>query len=332
MAVVVLAATLASLAMGGVLCLSPTSSAGGQWDDAGPEGHTRLVEVLSRSDPVRVLEGSLAIIPEDAGGRDVLFVFGAGRSMGMQEADAVVRFVERGGTLVLASDTPGLGPLAQTFGVSLHGVPAVRQHGEGCVEVPVPTPEGLVTACLPSPSAFPDAALGASLANLSFVARTTDMVFFDLDGEGVLDLGDQAPVHAAAAVGWRRGDGQVVAIADADLWRNGALLDAPGNTALATALASGARTVYLDSTGGEANQAQLARSAWLDVVASDPARAWPGYVAVVAVAIAVAVIPRLVSWSPHVPDPTRSDPVIEGQAQDVLRKALRADSRIKGDP
>lgn len=326
-----LAIIAALVAVSAAAALWPAQPGGARWDEAGGDGHSRLADALSEDSTVRVVESSLSLLPPDAGPDDTLFVFLTAREPTDGEAHRVARFVQDGGTLVLAADGTGGGRLLASLGMSLHGIPAMRAEGEGCVTVRIPVGEGTFAACLPSPSAYPETSLERAPVNLTFAARSEQRLLFDLDADGRLALEDQAPGHLPVALSWQHGSGQVVAIAESDLWRNRVILDMPSNTALALALADGAGTVYLDGMGGQETQAQRLEADWLRVLGEDGPGAWPAATVLAAGAVLAGVLPRLPVWRPHRVHGGEADPRIREPAEQMLRESVRGHKATSTD-
>jgi hypothetical protein len=166
-----------------------------------PDGMAAFAQLLTdRGHPVRRLRAGLADVDLDPA---ATLVVAGSFAVTPPEGEAVARFVEAGGRLVVAADDPSplLRRLAGTDGWSAEPV------RRATVLVPVPEVEGVSTVTTGGSGSWSDA--GASLP--------------------VLAAGDATLATVAAA-----GRGRVVAVADPSVWHN-RLLDEADNAAFGLA-------------------------------------------------------------------------------------------------
>ncbi len=313
---IIIGAALASLAL-----FSPEGG-GAAWDDDSDNGHSMLIDRLARETRVRAVESSLALLPESAGEGDTLFLFPTHRPAAEAEVDRVRRFVADGGHVVIAADGQNAAVWSESLSVKYQGLPAILPpgHDTGCVPVTVSVEAAVYKVCLPSPTTFPNLTRLDDHAGFTQIALSDVPVFLDTDLDGNLSLGDQGPVSSPVALEWRLGRGRVVAIADADLWRNGFLRshEGSGNLALAGALASG-DTVYVDSSGRQDTLTSRTLNPGYRLLSAPGAWEAAALVALVAIAaLGTAMAPRAKPLLRHDPPEDAVDAEIERAAMAYL--------------
>lgn len=314
------AAALALLALAAALWLPAGGGPGPAFDDAGGDGHATLAATLARAGPVSAVEGSLALLPADAGDGDVLFLFPSHRAPQAGEADRVRRFAEDGGRVVVAADGQASAGWLAALGLPAPAaIPLVQAPGEavGCLELALPSWPGQ-RACLPSPTSFPNPGPAAGRQG----GEANALVFLDLDADGTLSLGDQGPFNLTVGLQGTPEGLDVVAVADGDLWRNAEVATHPGNLDLAVALANAGPapgTTYLDSTA--AADQPWAYAAAVRALASPSTGQLAAFgLVVLAVAAAAVRMPRARAWTPHRHDPEAEDPELERAIAQALHR------------
>lgn len=322
----VIAGTIAAAAALASLAFFSPEGGGATWDDPSDAGHSMLVDELARDHNVRVVESSLALLPDEAGDGDVLFLFPTHRPAAQAEVDQVRNFVADGGRLVMAADGQNAAPWAHALGIKYQGLPAILApgHESTCIPTTVPTDTGAFSVCLPSPTTFPNLTRVADgHIEFSHISLSDVPVFLDTDQDKELSIGDQGPVTSPVALQWSFGLGHVIAIADADLWRNSFLRseDGGGNLALAGALADDAETVYVDSSGRQDGYASRVLNPGYRVLSAPGLWGGVAFVAVLAsVALGTATAPRAKPLLPHDPPEDAVDHDVEQAAMAYLAR------------
>lgn len=303
------------------------AGAGAAWNDPGPDGHSQLAAAVSRDHPALVAEATLGALPAEAGAGDLLVLFPTHRPASPLEVDRVEAFVSRGGLLLMSADGQNAQPWAAALGVRFKSLPALLppESVETCVETTVPVGSRFWPLCLPSPTAF---------ANVTWPSQEDSVraydssvpVFLDLDFDGNLSLEDQGPMLVPMVLEWTHGRGRVIAVADADAWRNGALSLSPDNLQVITALAEGMNpegTVYLDSSGVQPGALDKMRNPVYRALAAPDLRD-AAALALVAVGLAAGagLVPRARPRLPHDPPADASDPEVEAAARALIDSAL----------
>ncbi len=294
--VVAVLVAVAALALVAVSVLMQPSSTGAGWDDDSDTGHSRLTNALAATAQVHVIESGIGVLPRDAGSGDVLFLFPTHRPTTGTEQSRVEDFVAAGGRLVLVADGNHGAPVAARFGIGFKGFPAVLppERSVPCIDVDAEV-DGLATPiCLPSPSA-----LSTVTGDGIEAFRPHQEVFLDIDGSGGLNVGDQGPDRFPMVARFTHGNGDVILVTDADLWRNGVVAEHSQNLDFATAAAAG-RTIYLDASAAPSHFGE----AWMQsmqrvISAPGPfgALALAGFL--VALVVSVAALPIATPWKPH---------------------------------
>ncbi len=285
---------------------------------SGQDGHAELIEALAREVDVTLLTAAPTLLTsQDA---QVLMLF-AGSMPNQAEIDAVGDFAERGGTIVLAADGPPLAAWSAGLGVTLHGLPAATSNATCLLGV------GQVGArhlevCFPSPTAFVRVDQAAEVSPLFYPATN---VSFDLDQNGRLDPHEQAADRYPLVLQWTLGNGSIIAIADADLWRSSVIRQHPANLELALELVGG-RDVVIDVTGASQDGTGWLRSGFLRAAAGGPGLL-PLVIGFGAALVAALASAHLAPWRPHRPM-LRPDPEVERQARALFDQRS---SGSKGD-
>ncbi len=264
------AATLVALVVAASTSAAAFGAYNPAWDGAADlQGVARDVGVEST-----VVRDVAAYDEADAGGT-VAVVLAPAEPYDAAEARALRRFVERGGTLVVADDFgPHANPLLDRLGADarIDGTPLrdEREHHRSPA-LPVatnvsahPLTAGVDEVTLNHPSAV--APNGATV-----LVATSGYAYADADRDGALDDAerlDTYPVVTAESVG----DGTLVVAGDPSLFIN-VMLERPGNRAFVGNLFAGADRVLLDySHAGGFPPLSLAvlvlrESAWLQALA-----------------------------------------------------------------
>lgn len=323
--VVLTVVTLSVVAVG----LFTPSGSGGAWDDEGPDGHSALVQRLSDDRSVRIIKSSLALLPRDAGADDALLLFPTHRPASAVEVERVRSFVEDGGLLVLAADGDNAAPWAEALGVRFKGLPALLppESELDCVPIQYPLAGTTHDVCLPSPTTFPDLdRLTTGDVSLGHVAYSQTPVFLDADRDGTLSAGDQGPVASPVVLQWDFGPagGQVVAVADADVWRNSVVRDHPGNLEFARALTtSQGGELFVDSSGAQPTLLDRMNNPGYRLL-SGPDLVGHGLLLLLLLGLVVGTrsVPRISALRPHDPPENATDPVVAQAAMDMVHEYL----------
>ncbi len=305
-------------------------AAGPDWHDDEEAGHAVMVDRLTKvREPVRVVESGLGVLPREAGDGDVLFLFPTNRPASAAEVTRVVDFVEAGGLLVVAADGQHVTQWAERLGHRFRGLPALLPPGSAvaCVTANVTVDGAVYNPCFPSPTVFPPLQnpVLEQEAVFDFVAKASEPVWIDLDEDGRMDAdASEAPARYPMAVGWQRGEGNVIALADADLFRNQALRDEPENELFLQALArSVPGDIYVDVSGGPRGPIERY------MMPAYHAASAPGLLEGIALGLVlvgtlagILAIPYATGWSRHAPN-LDGDPQVEENALQLIQQSTR---------
>lgn len=295
----------------------------------GPQDVSRVREEIesvtsARDGSTRALATSVYFVESLAAPRDhVLFVFGIERPYTAGETAAIHRFVDAGGTLVLANDVANGNRLAREFGV-LFGDRAVLDGGSNylgdprsaVVTVPFEGRDWRLLLRSPGYMKLDDP------ARVSVLAWSSTESYIDVDQDGKIDLNDTAQRFPLVAES-RHGQGRVVIIADTGLFMDETLA-VPGfdNAGFARALASSTLSGRANALIDESRHAPPPEAAAGDaglrllvVATSTPAwRVALAIAAVAAVVLAVVLTRDTEDWSEHKFDVGHERPVPAGLA------------------
>lgn len=274
---------VAGLTLAGAALALPFSSASEDVSvmnpsDRGADGFGTILKVQSAragSESVRIWQESLADLPEPSP-RATLLVLGPSTKFSVSEAEAVARFLERGGQLFLADDVGLANSLLEHLptetrisGIELIDLAFSRQpHFPVLYSLrPHPLTQGVdsLVANVAS-SVRPD-------PNATVIIASSDSSWLDRDADGLPGPGDRRGPHPVLTRE-RIGRGELVVLSDPSILSN-QMIDVGANRFFAENLAeyatTGAAQVHVDETHREHRPFAILTGAL--PAASEPVRA-----------------------------------------------------------
>lgn len=301
--------------------------AGPGWDDEGEGGHTAFAQRLATRHEVRALEGSVALLPADAGDGDLLFLFPTYRPVTHAEAERLTGFVTQGGLLVIATGGGHGSNWTETLGVRFQGLPALAAdpENETCLNAAVSIDDASHPICMQAPTSFPNTThlMTQDEIEYDFIGRSNRNAFIDTNRDGRLSLGDQGPQRVPLVLQWSVGEGQIIAISDGTVWQNHVVSEHQENLETAAVIADKTDpdgAIYIDSTASSPRSQTNAVARPLYAGLSIPEnQQWTALsVAALGLAGAAWLARRASPWKPHQAVSDAEDPELERRAREFL--------------